>query len=428
MARPAPRARVQASGVVILSPENWSDLPTNKHQLASRFQRIVPTLYVNAVGRSVVKTARMKVRGAEPVTLRQHPDGLWHLVPSVLPGRFARRSAFVRRLNRALVRRAVQKTVRRLHLSESVLFIYSPMFVGLLRKWRGITCIYHCVDHYASFPVTRPGARLERIAAERELLALVDIVITTSPALTQHCREVRDDVVEFVNAGDFELFHRAADVGSVANEVTDIARPILMFYGALSSYKVDLQLLELLANRRTEWSFVLIGPWGHPGDSERLFDRLRELPNVHWLGARRQGDLPRYLRAADVLLLPYVLTRHTRHVFPLKVFEYLATGKPIVATQLEALSEYSNAISIAVDADDFERLIAAAIERGAAGSSARVDLARRHTWASRVQSIRDLVLEREGVSIGGWMDAYPPNEVRPSGLSSTNEHGNANSS
>ena len=403
MSRLAPQgAPVPASGVVILSPENWSSLPTNKHQLASRFQRIVPTLYVNAVGRSVVRTARMKLRGAEPVTLRQHPDGLWYLVPSLIPWTLARRSAYVRRVNRALVRRAVHKAVRRLHLGDAVLFIYSPVFVGLLHEWRGITCIYHCVDHYASFPVGRPGLRLERIAAERELLALADIVIATSPALTRHCSEMRDDVVELTNVGDFDLFNQAAEVGPVANDVGDISGPILMFYGALSSYKVDLQLLELLANRRKEWTFVLIGPRGHRGDSERLFDRLTGLPNVRWLGARRQGDLPSYLRAADVLLLPYLLTQHTRHVFPLKFFEYLATGKPIVATRLEALSEYAHVISTAVDAADYERLIEDAIERGAEGSSIRIDLARRHTWDSRVQSIRDLVLEREGVSIGGW--------------------------
>jgi glycosyltransferase involved in cell wall biosynthesis len=242
--------------------------------------------------------------------------------------------------------------------------------------------------------------RLERIAAERELLASVDIVITTSPALTQHCSEIRDDVVELTNVGDFDLFHQAADVGPLPNDVADISRPILMFYGALSSYKVDLHLLELLAKRRDDWSFVLIGPRGRPGDSDRLFDRLTSLPNVHWMGARSQVDLPCYLRAADVLLLPYVLTQHTRHVFPLKFFEYLATGKPVVATQLEALSGYSHVISIAMDADDYERLIVAALERGAEGSSTRIDLARQHTWESRVQSIRDLVLEREGISIG----------------------------
>lgn len=231
---------------------------------------------------------------------------------------------------------------------------------------------------------------------------MADIVIATSPALTRHCSEIRDDVVELTNVGDFDLFNQAAEVGPVAADVGDISGPILMFYGALSSYKVDLQLLELLANRRKEWTFVLIGPRGHRGDSERLFERLTGLPNVRWLGARRQGDLPSYLRAADVLLLPYLLTQHTRHVFPLKFFEYLATGKPIVATQLEALSEYAHVISTAVDAADYERLIEDAIERGAEGSSRRIDLARRHTWDARVQSIRDLVLEREGVSIGGW--------------------------
>jgi len=394
-----PAPTIEARGVVILSPERWDGVPTNKKQLARRFCRSVPTLYVNATGRSVVKVVRARVTGRSTPRLMQPADNLWSLEPAVLPETLARRSVVALRLNRWLVQRSVRRAVDRLALQGSVVFVYPPIFAASIGKLGDVASVYHCVDHYGSFPAWNERVRADILAAEQRLLAKADVVIATSPALTRHCRRERHDAVELLNVADFDLFHTASGPGPTPPDVAGLTKPIILFHGALSAYKVDFDLLEALASRRPDWSFVLIGPQGDLGRSASVFTRLTALPNVSWLGPKEQGDLPDYLRVADVLLLPYVLNEHTSHIFPLKFFEYLATGKPIVSTRLEALMGFADLVSIADDPVACERMIDAAILSASAGSDTRTEVARRHTWDVRVESIRDLLLTRAGVVV-----------------------------
>jgi glycosyltransferase involved in cell wall biosynthesis len=395
-----PKPAKVATSVVILSPERWVGLPTNKHQLALQFHRTVPTLYVSASGRSIIKALRRRRVERRSPTLERHCDGLWCLEPIVLPETLARRSSVVLAVNQWLVHRSVLRATRKLGLNRSLLLVYSPMFLSSVGKLSEIASVYHCVDHYASFPAWERAAKAKLVSLEQRLLLMVDLVITTSPALTRHCGVLRPDVVEFPNVADFDLFVKAAEPGPVPDEVVGLPKPIIFFHGAISPYKVDLSLLKHLAISQEQWSFVIVGPEGELGDAAPLFSRIMSLPNVHWLGPRSQRELPAYLRAADVLLLPYIINEHTRHVFPLKFFEYMATGKPIVSTPLEALSAYQAHIFVAEGPENWEKMIAVALRNGLTGSEARRELARGQTWEMRVRSIRDLLLERKGVSIG----------------------------
>lgn len=396
----SPACPAVATGVIVLSPEPWAGLPTNKHQLAMRFARLVPTLYVNGAGRSVIKVLRAALAGQRHRVLWQPGERLWCLEPVVLPTTLAYHSVSATRINGWLVHRAARRAIKRLALQRSVSFLYSPMFVQSMGKIDELVSVYHCVDHYSSFPGWSCRVRAWMVAAETELLAVADIVITTSAALTEQCRGVRPDVVELTNVADYELFATASSPGPIPDDISSVKKPIMFFHGALSSYKVDLALMEALALSRLDWSFVLVGPRGDLGDAEAIFRRIIALPNVHWLGPRKQEELPAYLRGADVLLLPYVVTEHTRHVFPLKFFEYLATGKPIVSSRLEALTDYADLVLIADGPREWENMIAMAIRSNLTTKSRRDEVARANTWEVRVQSIRDLLIAQASVVVG----------------------------
>ncbi len=159
-----------------------------------------------------------------------------------------------------------------------------------------------------------------------------------------------------------------------------------MFTGAIVAKKLDVSLLAELARARPAWSFALVGPVG-AGDPGTDVSALRREPNIHLLGPRPYERLPAVLRAADAGLIPYARNALTESVFPMKVYEYLAAGLPVVATPLPALAEVGE-VATAPDAEGLAR----ALERALAADSperraARSRAAAAHSWERRLQEI-----------------------------------------
>ena len=159
-----------------------------------------------------------------------------------------------------------------------------------------------------------------------------------------------------------------------------------MFTGAVVATKLDLALLETVARARPAWTFALVGPVG-PGDPSTDVSALQALPNVHLLGPRPYEELPAVLRAADAGLVPYAINPLTRSIFPMKVYEYLAAGLPVVSTPLPAL----DAVGDVATAGDPPGIVAA-LERALAGDTEdarreRSQRARGHSWDARLDEI-----------------------------------------
>jgi len=156
-------------------------------------------------------------------------------------------------------------------------------------------------------------------------------------------------------------------------------------------------LLAQVAGARPEWSFALIGPVGVAEKQSRL-QPLR-LPNVHLLGYRPYEMLPNYLKGMDVCIIPYAVTEHTASVFPIKFFEFLASGKPVVVTPLPSLLPFRGAARIAEGAEAFVQAIAESLERDTAeAKEVRLALARANTWDKRVDTLLSLVQDKIGTT------------------------------
>ena len=156
------------------------------------------------------------------------------------------------------------------------------------------------------------------------------------------------------------------------------------FVGGLSEW-VDTALLATVARSRPEWTFALVGPSGG-GD----LTRLRGLHNVRLLGPRPYEDLPRHLAAMDVGLIPFVQNRLTWHADPIKAYEYLAAGLPVVATDLPALRRLAHVIRLADSPEGFVQQIEAALRDGS-GRAERQAEAARHSWNSRFAQFEALL-------------------------------------
>jgi glycosyltransferase involved in cell wall biosynthesis len=176
------------------------------------------------------------------------------------------------------------------------------------------------------------------------------------------------------------------ETGPVDAALAALARPRIVFTGAVVATKLDVGLIISLARRRPRWSFALVGPLG-AGDPGGDLSALRREPNIFLLGSRAHAALPSVLRGADAALIPYAINRLTASVFPMKVYEYLAAGLPVVSTRLPALDGVRGIVTAsdaATMADRLEELLAGD-DHDCRRRRAR--LAEPHSWEARIDEI-----------------------------------------
>ncbi|HEX6459540.1 MAG TPA: glycosyltransferase [Thermoleophilaceae bacterium] len=373
--------------IVCVGCADWdTEIRTNQHHLMSRLGRDHRVLFVESLGlrqpqlaaRDLRRALNRLVRGIAPPRLAD--DGVYVLSPLVLP---FHRYRLVRAVNRRLLPRLIRRAARRLGIAAPVLWAYNPQAEALIDTLRPSSVIYHCVDDIAA----QKGVDAESFRqAERRYAASADVIFATSEPLAARMRELSDRVVAMPNVADTPLFASALDHGPVDAAMAALPRPRIVFIGAVVATKLDLGLLVSLARARPEWSFALVGPVG-AGDPGTDVAALEAEPNIHLLGARRHDKLPEVLRGADAGIIPYALNDLTASIFPLKVYEYLAAGLPVVTTPLPSLAGVDGVVT-AADADSAAaRLDELLAEDNPERRRERSRLASGHSWDERLDEM-----------------------------------------
>ena len=379
--------------IVIVSTADW-DNPfwTNKQHVAVQLARLGHrVLYIDslalrrpsATARDLRRIGKRLLKAARPPA--QVRETLWVWSPIVLP---LHRFAIVRRLNRFLLGVGLRLWMARLGLRRDMIWTYNPLTMALFDIRRFAKTVYHCVDEIKAQP-GMPADILGR--AEERLARAVRIVFVTSPALARSRRVWNTNTHYLPNVADFDHFSRALDADlAVPADLTKLPGPKLGFIGAISAYKVDLELICEIAATRPDWSLVLIGSVGEgdPWTDARILSRF---PNIHLLGPRPYQSLPAYLKGFDVALLPNTLNDYTANMFPMKFFEYLAAGKPVVAVDLDAVRDYADTVCIAKSGHAFIAGIEDALQGAAAPLAKRLALAREHTYEERTAKMLEMI-------------------------------------
>jgi len=372
--------------IVCVGFADWdTELWTNQHHLMSRLARENRVLFVESLGlrqpqlagRDLTRIARRLRRGLAPP---RAVDGLYVLSPLVVP---LHRNRLVRALNRRLLPLLVARAARRIGLRAPILWAYVPQAEVLIDALEPSLVVYHCVDDIAAHDrIDTASFR----AAEERFAARADLVLASAPTLATRLRALSDNVLDAPNVADTELFARALEPGPLDPAMAALPSPRIVFTGAIVAAKLDIPLLLALARARPAWSFALVGPVG-PGDPHTDVSALAAEPNVHMLGLRSYEQLPGVLAAADAGLIPYARNPLTESIFPMKVYEYLAAGLPVVATPLPALAEVTG-VRTAPDADGIARLLDDMLaEDDPARRAERSRAAAAHSWERRLDEI-----------------------------------------
>jgi glycosyltransferase involved in cell wall biosynthesis len=377
-------------GIICLSTADWdAPLWTNKQHLMQRLGAAgVPVLYVDSLGLRAPSASGQDARriarrlGAWRPFARPVAPGVMRDSPLVLPFHGNRAAA---RLNASLLRARVRRNEVRHGLHHPVLWTYTPSAVDVHSPRRHGALVYHCVDDLAAYPgVDRSAFE----ANERRLLERADVCVASSRPLAAALRERgADRVLYWPNPADTRAYTAARR--PPAGEERD--RPVIGFIGAVQEHKVDLDLVRACAELRPEWEWRLVGPVGL-GIGSSAVDPASFPANVAFPGGRHRDDLPAAVAGFDAAIVPYRLNDYTTHVFPMKVFEYLAAGLPVVSTPLPSLVGEVEHVRFAASPDEF----VAALDAELAGDSAalrddRSDYAAGHSWERRTDEALELL-------------------------------------
>jgi glycosyltransferase involved in cell wall biosynthesis len=389
------RVPAQPFSIICLSSQDWrTALPTNRQQIMLRAARRGHRVLFVETGHFLGKHLWALLRRGGRRSLARRLFSSEDVVPGVLLRKALNvlpwGSTYVvsGRVNAALTARLLRRLAASLP-QPVVLWIYDPSSARLAGGCGEAFAVYDCVDDYTE--QTTSARKREMVAAgDRLAAARSRLVFATSRAMLERQRRVNPATQLVRNAGDYQHFVVAADRTIAAPEVADLPRPVLGFAGNFLASKVDFDVLVELARALPRCTVLLIGP--ATAETRPRLERLGQLPNVKWLGVRSYEELPRYVAAFDVGLIPYVSNAYTRSCFPLKLYEYLAAGKPVVACGLPELVGMEPDVQVADGAVAFARAVEAALERnGEADQNRRQEIAARNSWETRAGRLLELV-------------------------------------
>ncbi|CAN5415918.1 glycosyltransferase family 1 protein [soil metagenome] len=384
----AQKSDFRGSNIVCFSTADWDTLlPTNKHQLMRRFaKRGARVLYLETLGTrapklgsgtDLTRIAKRLARGFSGAKRRE--KNLWTASPVVMP---RWKTAPQIKLNQIAFNAQLGSVLP--EFEKPIAWVYSPYAVHLIDAVKPSVVVYHMVDDLSAVP----GADVEAICdAEVKMIARADVIFCTERSLFDRAKRINANSHFMPNVADYEHFSRAGKTKSRGiAKIKSLPRPRIVFSGNLAPHKVDFKLCRELAKRSPRWQWVFIGPvW--EGARSRDFDALTTTSNVTMTGHVPYEDLPAWLHEADVLVIPYAKNEATNAVFPLKLFEYLATGKPVVSSAIPSITGYSPAIKIARTADGWIRAIEDALRDSEDFKAQRIELARRNNWERRIEEM-----------------------------------------
>lgn len=372
---------------IVCFANDWHSDPTSKHQIMRVLARGNTILWINSIGlrrptleRGDVSRMAAKLRsffrGAERVGER-----FYVFTPIVVPFHHSR---LARALNATILTLSIRWYRARLGMRDVVCWSYMPNVDYIIRRMKPAFVLYHCVDEWSKFSFI-DEAILEK---EEALCRMADLVLASARELYDRKLPWNPHTHYLPHGVDYEYFHAVPKDGAPPADLAAVPKPIAGFFGLIHEW-IDLDLLEHAMRRLPNVSFVFIGK------SSVDVTRLSRLPNAHFLGQKRYGELTAYARRFDVGLIPFKINELTVNVNPIKLKEYLALGIPVVSVDLPEVRPYGAVVNVTGNYEEFTE----AIERELSGvhraSAAEIDrIARQETWERKVEEISALIAER----------------------------------
>lgn len=384
---------MEGKDIVLLSTADW-DNPfwTNKQHVAVELSQAgYKVFYIDSIGlRAPSLNKKDMSRIFKRVSKmfkapRKIQNNLWVWSPVTLPWN---KYKIVREFNKAYLRSMILFWTKILNFKDKVLWTYNPLTIRLLNIEKYCKTIYHCVDEIKD----QPGMPVDiLVESESELIKKADIVFVTSPQLYETRKALNEQTYYHSNVADFNHFNQSIMKDfPKPKDIEQVQGPILGFIGAISSYKINFELLSFIARERPHYNIVLIGLVGE-GDPGTDIGMLTKFENILFLGPKSYKELPAYLKYFDIAMLPNVINSYTDNMFPMKFFEYLAAGRNIVSVNLKSIQEFSSYVRCGSTKEDFLECIDDIVKGNTIPLEQKLDLAKKYTYKERTRKMLNLI-------------------------------------
>lgn len=317
--------------------------------------------------------------------IRKEMDNLYIFSPIVLPFPY---SWFARKINKFLLLSVLKRWMKIMDFADPIVWTFLPtgITIDIIDNIDKKLVIYYCIDN---FSVSSSSAKKVKVT-EKKLLEKADLVFTTSKALYDYCfrHNVNVNIFPFgVNIDNFEKV-RINDT-EIPQELKDINKPIVGYVGGIHKW-LNQNLIKFLANSYPDYSFVFVGPL------QTDISSLAEVKNIFFLGKKNHSELSLLIKNFSVAVIPYHITDYTKNVYPTKLNEYLAMGRPVVSTDLPEVEifnqKHRDIVYIGKNSEEFTESLRKALEDDNEDlRSRRIEVARQNSWQSRIEEMSGLI-------------------------------------
>ncbi|MFA5418908.1 MAG: glycosyltransferase [Bacteroidales bacterium] len=375
-----------------------SRIGSNVINLAHEFARNNRVLYVNyPIDRftlwrekndPLIQNRMNRMKNKEP-NLVKLEDNFWTLYPETVLESISQLPVnwlfdILNKINNKRQAREIRKAIKTLDFKDIIIFNDTDMFRSFyLKELIGAkTYVYYTRDNMIAVDFWKT----QGIRIEAALMAKSDLVVANSTYLAELAGKFNKNSYYVGQGCDVSLFDSTLIKKPPVDmePILSLKKPIIGYIGVLFQLRLDIQVLEFLAMSRPDWSFVFVGP----EDEAFSASELHQQDNVFFLGSKQMEELPAYLNYFDVALNPQKLNEVTIGNYPRKIDEYLAMGKPTVATKTEAMSVFADYTYLAVTKEDYLELVEVALkENSPEREKEREKFARSHTWEANTNEI-----------------------------------------
>jgi glycosyltransferase involved in cell wall biosynthesis len=288
--------------------------------------------------------------------------------------------------------RQARNAIRRLRPKSVIAWVANPLYAPVAAEIEHVALrVFDAVDDWLERPevgfLRAEVARGYSIAREK-----FDLIFTVSERMKERLSEGDSRVRCVHNGYDADLFGLSPPGGEEPEDLAAIPHPRIGYVGMIQS-RIDLALCGAIARQRPDWHLVFVGRVLAPG----LMQAIDGLPNVHIIGEKAHTEIPRYLHGFDVCAIPHVVDPFTESMDPLKLYEYLACGRPVVTAPVPPTQDYAEVVSIASTGEEFAEAIQRELGRDTEEQRGRRAAAvRDRSWDAVLGSMLDAVLHARG--------------------------------
>ncbi|RFM30629.1 glycosyltransferase family 1 protein [Deminuibacter soli] len=387
---------IKGKDIVIIGLQPWYyDIGSNCKNIAMQFAQHNRVLYVNLPINRKTYYSKKKDAG-----IRKHFNiiknggskiklikrNMWEFYPTSiveslnwLPSTTAFKT--LNYINNKRFANDIKYAVNYLHFENIILFNDNDIFNGLFLKelLTPSLYVYYCRDFLQGYDYWRKHCR----KLEPELIRKADTIVANSTFYSDYCATINPNSY-YIGQGCNTAIFNHLDNHELPEDMRSIGRPVIGYIGSIDSARLDARIIETIAKYNPGWNVVLVGP----EDDQFAQSSVHQLPNVHFLGKKPLQQLPAYVAAFDVCINPQLQNQITQGNYPLKIDEYLAMGKPVVATRTKAMQLFEPYTWLANEPADYPALVERAlVQNSETVKEARIAFAKSHSWENSMSEL-----------------------------------------